>query len=92
MLDSVFSKRNKETVLLNLFFPSKEYEFSEDTAIDPPLINTLKELDIFITASQNILKKYRLNVQDNLPRQLIPVSFKQLTKQFQPFEDEEQSE
>jgi len=92
LLDSVFSKRNRETVLLNLFFPTKEYEFSEDTAIDPPQIVTLKDLHSFIVASQAILKKYRLNVQDNLPRQLIPVSFKQLTKQFQPFDDEEERE
>jgi len=89
LLDSIFSKRNKETDLLNLFFPEKEYEFFEDTLIDPPKIITLKNLSDFIVASQKVLKSYRLNIQDNLPRQLIPVSLKQLTQQYQPYKDEE---
>lgn len=92
LLDSIFSKRNKETRLLNIFFPDleREYEFSEDTLIDPPEITTLKELSKFIAASQKVLKSYRLNIQDNMPRQLIPVSLKQLTQQYQPYKDEEE--
>ena len=89
ILQSIFSKKIRETNLLQLFFRNEDYAFvQEDTSIDPPFIGNLSTLINYITQSQEVLKQYRINIQEDLPRQLVPVSFKQLSREFSPYEDE----
>jgi hypothetical protein len=85
---SVFSKRNKETKILKLLQPLYLH-FQEDTLLDPPSIDTLQNLIDRINYAQKVLQIYRVNVNDNKPRQLIPVSLRQLTTEFNPYDDNE---
>jgi hypothetical protein len=87
---SIFSKRNRETHILMGMNRNPNYiEFREDTLYDPIPLLSLEDFIKRVSLSQGILAKHRLTVQDNKPRQLIPVSLKQLTREFNPYEDNE---
>jgi hypothetical protein len=89
ILLSIFSKRNRENKYLKLFFSIPTYEFQEDTLLDPEPIEDLRQLKVLVKNAKLILERYQLNVQDNQARQLIPVSLQQLTKEYNPYAEQD---
>ena len=89
ILQSCFSSKNRETFRyaedFNLF--SKENNGAEDTIKDPPMINDLNTLERFVVKAQNIIERYQLSMENNVPRQLIPISLEQLSRQNNPFDN-----
>lgn len=84
IIEACFSDRNRETKKLR----NIQYKecFYDDTTYDPPEIFKLVDLIKYIKESQNILEFYQISVQDNQPRQLVPISLEQLTRKNNPYE------
>lgn len=61
--------------------------FSRDAGDDyyPIRIETLEELELHITESQKVLKSFQLLIDDAKPRQLIPISLINFTKDVNPY-------
>ena len=85
ILEGCSSKRNYETALLSQVLHQIAPE-DDDTTKDPIVITTLHELSDKIKMAQNTLVKYQLSVQDHMPRQLIPVSLLQISRNALPLE------
>ena len=83
ILKSCFSNRNRETRILKIY--QKELSLYDDTQNDPDDIFTIMDLIKNIEKAQNILKHYQLTVQGHKPRQLIPVSLVQLSRNYNPY-------
>jgi hypothetical protein len=88
IIEACFSKRNLETRLIKVFQKEVfEREPADDTVYDPPVILTVQEFINQVKKAQVILGKYQLTVQEHQPRQLIPVSLIQLTREYNPYEE-----
>jgi hypothetical protein len=86
ILQSCFSSKNRESFYNAEMFKSFD-NIKGDTASDPPEINDTYTLRRYIAVSQKIIEKYQLSMEDNIPRQLIPISLLQLSKDNNPLED-----
>jgi len=88
IIEACFSRRNLETRLIKVFQKEVfEKEPADDTLYDPPEIFTVQEFINQVKKAQQILTKYQLTVQEHQPRQLIPVSLIQLTREYNPYEE-----
>ena len=82
IIQSCLSARNRETQLLNcLNFPIT------DIKNDPPIITSLDDLEKEIRKTMKILEKNKISVEDNSPRQLIPISLIHLSNKNNPFQE-----
>jgi Reverse transcriptase (RNA-dependent DNA polymerase) len=86
ILDSCFSKKNRETRLLKSY--QQVLRLDDDTQNDPPEIFTINDLIAHIKKAQDTLKLYQLTVQGHEPRQLIPVSLIKLSRSYNPYDSE----
>ncbi|AUS95241.1 hypothetical protein [Clostridium thermosuccinogenes] len=77
------SKRNIETKFLSIY--QHELVPDDDTIFDPPHIFSISDFIQNIEKAQKILESYQLTVQEYSPRQLIPVSLIQLTRDYNPY-------
>ena len=68
--------RVRETLL----FPKLHDHTATDTRFDPPQIDTIRELRQAINRAAEVLKTYQLSALNHEPRQLVPISLKQLTR------------
>lgn len=82
LIDSCFSNRNVETILLRQLNARKGMSLVNDTAADPPLILDLDDFIKYVEHIQSWLSKQQLSVSSNQPRQLIPISLKQKSGNF----------
>jgi|GEM_PF-934738 len=90
ILQSCFSSKNRETFNNNEVFHKFSHENNggkNDTFMDAPLIPDVHTLMSYIEKSQKIIESYQLSMENNAPRQLIPISLIQLSNQNNPFED-----
>lgn len=97
IIESCFSRRNRGTAFLkalqlqwNLQQPL--FEDIDDTICDPPEIEALDAFIDNIRKAQKILRNYQVNIQDNRPRQLIPISLIQLTRSSNVYQGLEEDE
>jgi hypothetical protein len=90
ILQSCFSSKNRESFYNAELFNSFATEYNNghgDTSTDPPLINNTDTLERYIIQAQKIIERYQLSMEDNNPRQLIPISLVQLSGENNPFEN-----
>ncbi|MBN2776529.1 MAG: RNA-directed DNA polymerase [Bacteroidales bacterium] len=87
IIDACLSNKDKETFLWIKSGDNQVKGFipSDDTLKESPHIRSLEDLKIYCSKACEILEKYQISVQDNLPRQLIPISFEQLSNSNNPF-------
>lgn len=83
IINGCLSKRNLETKFLTTY--QRELIPDDDTIIDPPEIFTISDFIQNVEKAQKILESYQLTVQEHGPRQLIPVSLIQLTRDYNPY-------
>ena len=82
ILISSFSNKNRETYIwANKKIQIAGFNPADDTLKDPPLINNLDTMLTYLKQSQKILETYQINVQDNMPRQIIPISLELLSNE-----------
>jgi len=82
ILQACLSSKNRE-----MFAWRKESDnFKSDTAKDVPQINDIVLLKKYVNKAKNRLEKYQLSMENNMPRQLLPVSLEQFSVQNNPFE------
>ncbi|MDY0201882.1 MAG: RNA-directed DNA polymerase [Tenuifilaceae bacterium] len=90
ILQSCFSSKNRETFTnsekFEKFYKENDYN-RKDTFMDAPLIPDISTLVDYIDKAQRIVERYQLSMENNVPRQLIPISLIQLSNQNNPFED-----
>jgi hypothetical protein len=90
ILQSCFSSKNRESFhnieIINSF-AKKFNNGNDDTSTDPPLICDTDTLKKYIITAQEIIEHYQLSMENNVPRQLIPVSLIQLSRQNNPFDN-----
>lgn len=80
IIDGCFSNRNIETMMLQKLQAKKGMFLVNDTASDPPSIWNLKTFIQYVNLAQGKLKKQQLSVSNHQPRQLIPISLKQMKR------------
>lgn len=80
IIQASLSSRNRETMLLKRLGINVT-----DDNFDPVTIFSLEGLEKEITDALSILKKNQISVENNSPRQLIPISLVQLSKNSNPF-------
>jgi hypothetical protein len=82
ILISSLSNKNRETYLWeNKKIKVDGFIPADDTLKDPPMINNLEMMLTYLKRSQKILETYQINVQNNMPRQLIPISLELLSNE-----------
>jgi hypothetical protein len=83
IIESCFSLRNIETTFIHSYQSEikASENFTDDSLSDMPSINSFRKLREHISKSMKILEKYQINVQDNLPRQLIPINLMQYSRE-----------
>ena len=91
IIQGCFSKKNRETRLLEGIQKFTGFSPDDDTLYDPPEIFTLCDLIEHIKKAQSVLEKFQLTVQNHQPRQLVPLSLVQLTRKYNPYQDIEDS-
>lgn len=83
ILQACFSSKNREMSNWGI-----EVENAKgDVATEIPAINDIYTLNKYIKKAQEIIESYQLSMENNAPRQLLPVSLKQFSVQNNPFED-----
>lgn len=87
IINACLSGKNRENKFLKVYQDSLIYD--SDTVYDPPEIDTLEQLISFLTKAQDILEKFQITVQNHQPRQLIPISLRQLTSTYDPYIEDE---
>lgn len=90
ILQGCFSSKNRE-----IFFWAKEQEFvnaKSDVTKEIPPIHDVYTLNKYIIKAQTIIEGYQLSMEDNAPRQLLPISLEQLSVQNNPFDNNINSE
>jgi hypothetical protein len=92
IIESCFSIRNIDTRLVRNTQKAlkQSSDFTDDTDTDLPPISTFKSLKERLAKSMAVLSRYQINVQDNFPRQLIPINLIQYSKKTNPFSDQEE--
>lgn len=80
IIQSCLSARNRETMILT----SQSVEV-KDTNNDPPIIFSIDDLEQEIEKVLRYLKSNQISVENNSPRQLIPISLIQLSNNNNPF-------
>ena len=88
VIEGCFSRRNRESRLLRVF-QKHLLDVHDDTIMDPPEILCVKDFIENVNQSQRVLYSYQLTVQEHQPRQLVPVSLIQLTREYNPYEETE---
>lgn len=90
ILISSFSNKNRETYIwANKKIQISGFNPADDTLKDPPMINNLDTMLAYLKQSQKILESYQINVQDNMPRQIIPISLELLSNENNRFIESE---
>jgi hypothetical protein len=94
IIESCFSLRNIDTILVRSTQSTikQSPDFSDDTDFDPPMATTLKELKIRLKKSMLVLERYQISVQNNMPRQLIPINLLQYSRKGNSFFDADEGE
>jgi hypothetical protein len=59
-----------------------------DSSLDPPYFINVDELIAFIESSQKALESQQLAVSDHQPRQLIPISLRQMKREIHQEQNE----
>ena len=80
IIQASLSSRNRETMLLKRLGINVT-----DDNLDPVTIFSLEGLEQEIISALSILQKNQISVENNSPRQLIPISLVQLSKNSNPF-------
>ena len=62
----------------------------DDSDNDPIKIDCINDLHKHICEAQKCLERFQLSLEDNKPRQIIPISLKNLTKMFNPYSTREE--
>jgi hypothetical protein len=87
ILQSCFSSRNRESQ----FWVNKKITIEgltnilNDTNNDSPLIMGINDMLLYILKAQQHLEDYQISVQNNMPRQLIPINLLHLSNRNNPF-------
>lgn len=92
LIDGCFSTRNTETIILRQLEAKKGMSLVNDTASDPPLIFDLTDFIRYVSFIQGLLAKQQLSVSNHQPRQLIPISLKQMKRNTYQEQIEENNE
>jgi hypothetical protein len=79
ILEACLLPRQRENVLLSLFFFG-ERRWDDDTTDDPPPIFTLQLLVRYVARAIEVLEKGQITVRDHLPRQLVPLRVEQISR------------
>jgi hypothetical protein len=80
IIEACFSARNRETSNWIPHLKFDDYYTDIDTSKDPIEIKDIDDFLKEVKKSQFILEKFQISVQQNLPRQLIPISLEQLSR------------
>jgi len=82
ILQSCFSTKNRES-----FYMATELDnIKGDTSKSVPIIDDVLTLKKYILKAQEVIERYQLSMEDNAPRQLLPISLEQFSIQNNPFE------
>lgn len=85
ILQGCFSSKNRE-----MFSWSKEMDnIKSDISKEVPPIHDVRTLSKYVEMAQSIIVRYQLSMEDNAPRQLLPISLEQLSVKNNPFVDSE---
>jgi hypothetical protein len=90
ILQSCFSSKNRESFYSAKIFNAFAERYNngyDDTSTDPPLISDTDTLERHTIKAQKIIERYQLSMENNNPRQLIPISLIQLSRENNPFEN-----
>ena len=71
-----------------LSFFDQYFPQGNDSNNDPIKIDTMDELLDKVIESQRILKKYQLSLEDNAPRQVVPIALKNFNVSNNPYSAE----
>ena len=86
IISSCLSKKNQENKFVRVY---QESLFSDsDTIYDPPEIDTIESFISYLKKAQSVLENFQITVQNHQPRQLIPISLRQLTKEYDPYREQ----
>lgn len=88
IIEGCFSKRNRETAILKQLNVKNGMSVENDSSNDPPYFINVDELIRFIETSQKALESQQLSVSDHQPRQLIPISLKQMKREIHQEQNE----
>ena len=78
IIEGCLLARPRETLLLKSSLQTAPAD--DDTSFDPPQITNLNTLERFTSKVVRVLVENQLTVQDNKPRQLVPVKLEHLTR------------
>ncbi len=90
IINACLSGKNRENKFVRVYQDSLLYD--SDTVYDPPEIDTLEKLISFLKKAQGVLEKFQITVQNHQPRQLIPISLKQLTSTYDPYTEDDSTD
>ena len=82
ILQACFSSKNREKFAGRKYFTDDK----SDTSKDVPFINDVYTLKKYVNNAKSVLEKYQLSMENNTPRQLLPVSLEQFSILNNPFE------
>lgn len=88
IIEGCFSKRNRETAILKQLIIKSGMSAVNDSSLDPPYFINVDELIAFIESSQKALESQQLAVSDHQPRQLIPISLRQMKREIHQEQNE----
>lgn len=78
ILEGALLSRARESFLLEAF--REDYAWDSDTTNDPPTITSLDQMLSAIEYAQSVLVRYQITVQNNQPRQLVPILIEQVPR------------
>jgi hypothetical protein len=93
IIESCFSLRNIDTffvVKTQNHLKSNE-KFTDDTEKEIPPIRNLNDFKNRLSKAISVLEEYQISVQDNLPRQLIPINLGQYSRINNKFLEQDQN-
>ena len=80
IIDGCYSQKNKESRIIKPLLNEIDFEIDDDTAGDPPEFRDIKDFIEYIRICQKQLEIQQISVASHQPRQLTPISLKQLRR------------
>lgn len=97
ILQACFSSKNREKFynqrrISDFIALKNKFPPISDVTHDIPEINDVLTLVKYVSIAQEKIEKYQLTMEDNIPRQLIPISLIQLSNRNNPFAEQSDNE
>jgi len=83
ILQACFSSKNRESFKLKSYFKGMKIDATKDI----PPVNDVYTLKKYINKAKGFLEKYHLSMENNMARQLLPISLEPFSIKNNPFDD-----